>query len=83
VIEKGVTTCELLNYFKSVDRDDETFDPNMIVSLDEVGRTELIVGFVGEQWQLKEKKIVDLHRVTIDPLCLDFCSCRRYQGKRS
>lgn len=72
VIKKGATAGGPLNYPKSVDWDDETFDPNMIVDLDEVGRIELIVKLIDKRWQHKKKKFVDLHRVYADPRVLIF-----------
>ena len=52
-----------LNYSKSVDWKNETLDLNMIVSLDEVGRVKLLVKLIAEQWDNKERKFVNLHRV--------------------
>jgi retron-type reverse transcriptase len=72
VIKKGAAAGGPLNYPKSVDWEDETFDPNMIVSLDEVSRIKLIVELIDKQWQNKEKKFVDLHRVYADPRVLIF-----------
>lgn len=72
VIKKGATAGGPLNYPKSVDGDDETFDPNMIISLDEVSKIKLIVELIDNQWQSKEKKFVDLHRVYADPRVLIF-----------
>ena len=52
-----------LNYSKSVDWKNETFDLNMIVSLDEVSREKLLVKLIAERWDDKEGKFVNLHRV--------------------
>ena len=49
VEKKGAAESGLLNYSKSVDWKDETFDLNMIVSLDEVGRVKLLVKLIAEQ----------------------------------
>ena len=83
VIKKGATAGGPLNYPKSVDWDDETFDPNMIVSLDEVGKIKLIVKLIDKQWQNKTKKFVDLHRVYADPRVLIFAYADVIKAKRA
>ena len=70
--KKGAAESAPLNYSKSVDWKNETLDLNMIVSLDEVGRVKLLVKLIAEQWDVKERKFVNLHRVYGDLRVLIF-----------
>lgn len=63
VIKKGAAEGGPLNFSKSVDEKNKTFDLNMIVSLDEVSREKLLVKLIAERWDNKKKKFVNLHEV--------------------
>ena len=70
-----------LNYSKSVDWNNETFDLNMIVSLDEVSREKLLVKLIAERWDDKKGKFVNLHRVYGDLRILIFAYADVIQAK--
>ena len=72
VVKKGAAEGGPLNYSKSIDWKNETFDLNMIVRLDEVSREELLVKLIAERWDDKEGKFVNLHRVYGDLRVLIF-----------
>ena len=72
VVKKGAAEGGPLNYSKSIDWNNETFDLNMIVRLDEVSREELLVKLIAERWDDKEGKFVNLHRVYGDLRVLIF-----------
>lgn len=63
VAKKGAVENGPLNFSKSVDEKNETFDLNMIVSLDEVSREKLLVKLIAEQWDNKKRKFVNLYQV--------------------
>jgi hypothetical protein len=73
VIKKGTSDYSgPLNRTMSVDWNGEIFDPNMIVSLDEIGINKLLIDLIRNQWDKKSKKFVNLHQVYSDPRVLIF-----------
>jgi retron-type reverse transcriptase len=72
VVKKDAAEGGPLNYSRSVDWNNETFDFNMIVSLDEVSREKLLVKLIAEQWDDKERKFLKLHQVYGDLRVLVF-----------